>query len=344
MPSSERKKISVITTTFNLIKGGRKDVFIEMFKSVHGQTYPNIEHLIIDGGSKDGTIEFINDVNRQYGKKQLVVFSEQDKGITDATNKGVSRATGDYVILMPSDDYYMRDDALELLADSLERENADFACADGWWLFKDVWLCELNSFVYRHPFLISTMLGKKSLFEKYGFFDPELKLVADYDLMFRLCMQTNVKGVEVHKTLTCLRPGGISQSYKKQKLFIKETFISYRKYLNGHYRDKQLNALHFGNVYPKLISLLENRENNPNLLKSLALLKILPANKVRKTKRIKHMLENILFLHFITRPVKKALGLKKHSNSDSYKDNIHLCGGRIKKRRERLVNDDEIDK
>ena len=60
MPSEKRKKISVITTTFNLIKGKRKDVFVEMFRSVHSQTYPNIEHLIIDGGSKDGTIETLS--------------------------------------------------------------------------------------------------------------------------------------------------------------------------------------------------------------------------------------------------------------------------------------------
>lgn len=270
MPSSERKKISVITTTFNLIKGGRKDVFIEMFKSVHGQTYPNIEHLIIDGGSKDGTIEFINDVNRQYGKKQLVIFSEPDEGISDATKKGFDRSTGDYVILMCSDDYYMRKDALELLANAIEQENVDYACADGWWLFKHRWKADISSFVYRQPFLITTWLVKRSVFEKYGHFDNYFQCLGDYELFFRILSKADVHGTEVHKVLTCLRPGGVSTSPDLGKKYMADLIILYRCYLNGRLNISERDSIQIHSTHPvsELIDRMRRYETNPIILKS----------------------------------------------------------------------------
>ena len=335
MSSENRKKISVITTTFNLIKGGRKDVFIEMFKSVHSQTYPNIEHLIIDGGSKDGTIDFINKVNQKYGKKQLVIFSEPDKGITDATIKGFNKSTGDYVILMPSDDYYMRDDALELLADALEKENADFACSDGWWLFRERWHADLKSFTYRHPFMISTMLAKRELFEKYGYFDPELKLVADYDLMFRILIQPDVKGTVVNEMLTVLRPGGASQ--KAEKLFIKETCVIYKKYFNRKccLSDYECKLLHY--MYPsvKLFEKIFNDEKNPRILESV---KKLESYKnfffYKKKSRLKKIILNIIFLKYIFRPIKKFFGIKnKETVTINHFAELHLGAGKIERRK-----------
>lgn len=335
MSSENRKKISVITTTFNLIKGERKDVFIEMFKSVHSQTYPNIEHLIIDGGSKDGTIEFINEVNQKYGKKQLVIFSEPDEGITDATIKGFNKSTGDYVILMPSDDYYMRNNALELLANAIEKENIDFSCSDGWWLFKDRWRADLNSFTYRHPFMISTMLAKRGLFEKYGYFDSELKLVADYDLMFRILIQPDVKGTVVNEMLTVLRPGGASQ--KTEKLFIKETCAIYKKYFNPKCRlsDYECKLLHYMYPSPKLFKKIYKNEKNERILESIRILEGFNISYSYHTKRkLKKFFLNIVFLHFIFRPIKRLLGIKKEKNISErklYLDNIHLGKGKTER-------------
>ena len=330
MPSSERKKISVITTTFNLIKGGRKDVFIEMFKSVHGQTYPNIEHLIIDGGSKDGTIEFINEVNQEYGKKQLVIFSEPDEGITDATNKGFNKSTGDYVILMPSDDYYMRNDALELLANAIEKENVDFSCSDGWWLFKDRWRADLNSFTYRHPFMINTMLAKRGLFEKYGYFDSELKLVADYDLMFRILIQPDVKGTVVNEMLTVLRPGGASQ--QKGNLFVKETCAIYKKYFSPKCRLKnnECKILHYQYPSDKLFEKIYKNENNERILVSVKRLESFKDRVFYKSKsRLRKIILNLIFLHFIFRPIKRFLGIKKRNKNNKSDSLSHLHLGTV---------------
>lgn len=264
-----RKKITVITATFNLVKGKRKDVFIKMFKSVHQQTYPNIEHLIMDGGSKDGTLDFIQKINSRYGRKELRIISEPDKGITDATIKGYHQARGEYIILMCSDDYYLRNDALELLANALEEQQADFACADGWWMFSHTWIADLDSFVYRHPFMISTLLAKKELFDKYGYFDPSYEVVADYELMFRLLSNPDIKGAVVPKTVTVLRPGGFSQI--KLDLFQKETIRVYRTYFSKKCRltEKEIRLLHWLKLTSqKSIRKISANETNPKILKS----------------------------------------------------------------------------
>lgn len=270
MPSVERKKISVITTTFNLLKGGRRDVFIEMFKSVHKQTYPNIEHIFIDGASTDGTLEFIKEVNRKYGKKEIKIFSEPDDGVTDATKKGFERSTGDYVILMCSDDYYMRKDALELLANAIEKENADYACADGWWLLKKRWKADINSFVYRQPFLITAWLVKRSVFEKYGHFDNYFKCLGDYELFFRILTKPDVRGTEVHKVLTCLRPGGISTSPDLGEKYKADLVILYRCYMNGNLQLSEKESLQIHSSHPtqNLINKVRKYEKNPIILKS----------------------------------------------------------------------------
>lgn len=321
MLSLERKKISVITPTFNLIKGNRKDVFIEMFKSVHAQTYPNIEHIIIDGGSKDGTIELINELIKQSGTKDVKIISEPDNGITDASIKGFNNSSGDYVIIMNSDDYYMCNDALELLANAIERKNVDYACADCWWLCRDTWIADISSFAYRHPFVISTWLVKRWVFEKYGHFKPDLKIVADFELFFRILKQDDVTGTEVHKTLTCLRPGGASQS--NEKLFVKETLNGYRSNLQGQYSDDEIKALHWGYVSSKLIDKIKRQEKNRKIIESVMSLK----NMCRPYGILRKRILNIVFLHFLFRPIKRMLGIKKVKKLNMRSYSVHTARG-----------------
>lgn len=321
MSSLERKKISVITPTFNLIKGDRKDVFIEMFKSVHAQTYPNIEHIIIDGGSKDGTIELINKLIKQYGTKDVKIISEPDNGITDASIKGFNNSSGDYVIIMNSDDYYMCNNALELLANAIERKNVDYACADCWWLCRDTWIADISSFAYRHPFVISTWLVKRWVFEKYGHFKPDLKIVADFELFFRILKQDDVTGTEVHKTLTCLRPGGASQS--NEKLFVKETLNGYRSNLQGQYSDDEIKALHWGYVSSKLIDKIKRQEKKQKNYRICYVFKKYVQTIWNTTKtNFKYR-----FLAFFVSPDKKNAGNKKVKKLNMRSYSVHTARG-----------------
>ncbi len=93
----EHPKVTIVTITYNLIKAGRTDSFKQAVESVHRQNYDNIEHIIIDGASTDGSKELIE----EYVKKKWVIcFSEPDKGIYDAMNKGIQKASGEYIAFL----------------------------------------------------------------------------------------------------------------------------------------------------------------------------------------------------------------------------------------------------
>ena len=97
------KKISLITVCFN-----SESSVIDTLKSVSNQTYGNIEHIIIDGGSTDSTMELVG----QYGRRVVKSISEKDKGIYDAYNKGLSFATGEIIGFINSDDFYFSDEVI----------------------------------------------------------------------------------------------------------------------------------------------------------------------------------------------------------------------------------------
>ena len=118
----QKPKITVVTVTFNLIKAGRKDCFIKCVESVHNQVYANIEHIIVDGGSTDGTLDLL----KEYKSKGYISYiSEKDNGIWNAMNKGIDLATGKYITFLNSDDLYCCDDAISSSVEILEKEKGD---------------------------------------------------------------------------------------------------------------------------------------------------------------------------------------------------------------------------
>lgn len=250
------KKVSIITITYNLLKNGRPDFFETMFTSLHNQTYPNIEHVIIDGASTDGSQEFIKQMITKYGKKEVTFISEPDNGIEDATNKGWTIAKGDYLMLMCSDDYYMREDAVELLVNACEKKNADFACGDCWWLEKKVWKAKPNSFVYQHPFLINTLLMKKEIFNDIGGLSDEFGIASDYEFFYRL-LTKYTKAAVVHKTITALRPGGVSSNHRKDKRIVKSYYKIFKKYYNYPFTKKEMNCLISSYEYKYSVGLIQ---------------------------------------------------------------------------------------
>lgn len=121
----KQPKVTVVTPTFNLIEGGREKFFQQCIESVHNQTYQNIEHLIIDGASTDGTLELL----QKYEKKGWIkCYSEPDEGMCDAMNKGIRKASGEYVAILNSDDFYTKN-AIELSVKALLENNADYSYA-----------------------------------------------------------------------------------------------------------------------------------------------------------------------------------------------------------------------
>lgn len=221
-------RVTVITATYNLVREKRESFFRRAVISVHSQTYTNIEHLVIDGGSDDGTREILD----EYATKGWLRYtSEPDQGIYDAMNKGIRQATGKYVAFLNSDDYWHRDDGVERSVQMLEATDADFSYAP-YFLQKEgeqyatYVQPEIGSFFYGMPICHQTMFTKRDLLIRLGGFDMDtFRSAADYDLVVRAIM-SGAKPVHVPLNFTVFRMGGFSSnsevaSPELEKVYIK---------------------------------------------------------------------------------------------------------------------------
>jgi glycosyltransferase involved in cell wall biosynthesis len=224
--------VTIVTITFNLINNKREKTFAQCLNSVHEQSYDNIEHIIIDGGSQDGTLTLIE----SYEKEKWISFiTEKDNGIYDAMNKGLKIAKGKYIAFLNSDDYYHDNNAIEKSVLALEKSGADFSYAPVSIVSEDDALLEIEhphinpnikSVYYVMPFCHQTMFARRDVLIQENGFDSEFKSAGDYDLVMRLCLK-NYKSVFVDQTITTFRFGGIS--YANQQQSIDEVAKSYYK-------------------------------------------------------------------------------------------------------------------
>lgn len=188
-------EVTVITPTSNIIDSDQADDFTLLVNLLNRQTYPYIEHIVIDNASQDGTIELLKDYkNGGY----INFFSEPDHGKFDAMNKGIMRAKGKYVSFLSCDDFYHDITGIYDVVNLMEGENADFCffpsyCShpEGYtFLFSPAML---NAFQVS-PCPRQALVFKRSVLEELRYFDDKFKLLADYDLVIRLLLN-GYKGV-----------------------------------------------------------------------------------------------------------------------------------------------------
>lgn len=206
-------KISVITVTYNSASTIR-----ETLASVAAQTHADIEHIVIDGGSSDGTQALVT----QHGSRLARMVSEPDKGIYDAMNKGLLLATGEYVGFLNGDDTYAAPDVIARIADMSARETPDV-------IYGDLVYVDPNraTQVVRHwqagAFTRSrlkfgwmpphpTLYVRRSVLDRIGPFDATLRIAADYEYMLRLLTEPSLKVVYVPHILVRMRIGGASNA------------------------------------------------------------------------------------------------------------------------------------
>lgn len=204
-------KISIITAVFN-----RADTIADAIRSVQDQRHQNVEHIIQDGGSCDGTL----DVIRQYRSPSTWVVSEPDAGLYDAINKGISRASGDIIGLMHSDDFFAHNGVLEGVAKAFEDPKVDGVYGD-----LDYVLADDCSMVVRHwhsgPYrqeLLSrgwmpphpTLYLRREVFENWGLYDTSFQIAADYEAMLRYLWRGNIQLAYLAEVLVKMRVGGES--------------------------------------------------------------------------------------------------------------------------------------
>ncbi len=205
------EKISVITISYNSVKTIEKT-----FQSVLMQTYRPLEYVLVDGGSKDGTIALIKQFIPQFVAANIEVNfkSEPDKGISDAFNKGIERSTGDIIGIINSDDQ-LAENALDYIIDTFTTQ-IDVVCGDCLWVDEEHNLSYIrkskleldklkNDMVLMHP----TCFVRKKAYEKFGKFDINLKCVMDKDLMARF-YRKKAQFAYVPKVISIMSAGGIS--------------------------------------------------------------------------------------------------------------------------------------
>lgn len=205
-------KISIITITYNSAQ-----TVEDTIKTVVSQDYPDIEYLIIDGKSKDSTLEIVD----RYRSKITKVVSEKDKGLYDALNKGISHATGDVIGMLHSDDLYAHEKVISKVMNkfkddpSLDGVYADLVFVNRKDISKPMRVWEsgeyiegafLKGWMPPHP----TFFVKKEVYEKFGGFNTGLKLSADYELMLRLIHKNGIKIGYLKDTIVKMRMGGVS--------------------------------------------------------------------------------------------------------------------------------------
>lgn len=212
-------KITVITATWN-----SEATIAFALESVARQDHPDIEHLIIDGGSKDGTLSVVEG----YRRPGLRVISEPDKGIYDALNKGLRLATGDLIGFMHSDDVYADDTVLSEVAKAFQDTDADLVYGDLAYVSKDdlqqvirLWHSGQYSlkkmkwgWMPPHP----TVYMKRICYEAWSGFDERYRIAADYEAMLRYLLRDDIRVGYLPRVLVKMRVGGASNRSLKNIL------------------------------------------------------------------------------------------------------------------------------
>lgn len=200
--------LTVITVVFNGVKT------LEMsIKSVIEQSYDNIEYIVIDGGSSDGTVDLI----RQYEYEIDYWVSEKDKGIYDAMNKGIQMAKGKWVALLNADDRYTSQDSLLKVA-TLEDDvlvAASDVLVDTQEGFKRFSIDDTRRLYKNIPYMHTGMFVRSDVYSRLGLFRTEFRIASDIDFILRI-INSNINIYRFRDPLVVMRDGGASHKQFKQ--------------------------------------------------------------------------------------------------------------------------------
>jgi glycosyltransferase involved in cell wall biosynthesis len=211
-------KTSIITVCYNSQQYIRSAI-----ESVLSQTYSNLEYIVIDGGSTDETVSIIKKYESSFGGKMKWI-SEPDKGLYDAMNKGIEMATGEVIGILNSDDLFCEAQAIEKVMRLFNTNSLlDSVYADLYYVSQDdinqIKRCWINGeqksfrsgWHPAHP----TFYIKKDIYQKYGCFNLDFQLAADFELMLRFLEKYKISTVYLPDFLVKMRLGGASNKNMK---------------------------------------------------------------------------------------------------------------------------------
>jgi len=211
-------KISVITISYNA-----EDTIEKTLKSIENQSYNNIEHIIIDGGSKDSTLEICNSFSHE-----AKIISELDNGVYDAFNKGLKLATGDVVGFLNADDTFYNENSIQDIVDAFSINETDIVYGNLDYVNEESkvirnWISRpyekgllKKAWKIAHP----SFYCKKEVYDRLGGYNDSFKIAGDFELCLRFLEINQVPSFYLNKKLVKMLVGGISNSALKSKWII----------------------------------------------------------------------------------------------------------------------------
>ena len=231
-------KISIITATFNSASTVR-----DTFESVLAQTYDNIEYIVVDGLSKDNTVDIIKEYEPKFNGRMRWI-SEKDNGLYDAMNKGIAMATGDVVGLLNSDDFYTSNDIISVIAGSMKDSCIDAIYGDIHFVNSDnldKCVRYYSSAIFKRSLMRIGLMPahpsfycRREVYTKYGPFNTDYKIGADFESLLRYIYVNNIKTKYIKRDFVTMRTGGAST----------EGFSSRWQIMKDHLRAMKSNGIY----------------------------------------------------------------------------------------------------
>lgn len=219
-------KVSIITVTYNSAA-----TIAGCIASVNEQTYPDIEHIVVDGASKDGTVEIIRSIPNRVSQ----LISEPDKGIYDAMNKGIRMATGDVIGILNSDDFFTTGEVIAHIVSAFEKNGVDGVYGDICFVkpenlnkvvryYSARWF---NPSLFRFGFMPPhpSVYIRSSCFQKLGLYKEDYRIAADYELLIRFLKVNRLKTHYLNFCVVTMRTGGDSTRNLKSNLILNQEIV-----------------------------------------------------------------------------------------------------------------------
>lgn len=221
MPAARPLKISVITVSYNAAS-----TIADTMRSVAEQDYPHVEHILIDGASKDNSVAIAEKLLRPGG----VILSEPDKGLYDAMNKGIALSSGEIIAVLNADDFYANQYLLSVIASRFAASNSDAVLADIAFFHPDnpqKIMRRYRSDRFRparigwgwmpaHP----GMFLRRSVYEQLGTYDISYRIASDFEFVARAFGKHHISYEYTREVAVLMRPGGVSTADFAAKMTI----------------------------------------------------------------------------------------------------------------------------
>ena len=223
-------KISIVTVSYNSANTLR-----DTLESVLNQTYADIDYVVVDGASTDGSVELLREYEQKFHGRMRWI-SEPDEGLYDAMNKGLSLACGEAVGFLNSDDFFTSERAIEIIARELGQSGVDAVYGDIHFvrpsnlercvryyssrLFNRRWV--RFGFIPAHP----SFYCKKEIYEKLGGYDTRYQIAADFDIFTRFIFLNNISTLYIPMDFVTMRTGGASTAGVSSRMAIMREHLS----------------------------------------------------------------------------------------------------------------------